>query len=664
MADIQKPDMSKQWANTGDKTPPSDSLINNGWASGDIPTNSDFNYIDARQDQGLAYVLQKGITEWDASTEYQANKSFVQYNGKLYKSIQTGVNKQPDIQTTFWLEHVVSRQELASNGGAGLVGFKRSSTALQESVATALYNTTSVKSWGAKGDGTTDDTAAFQAAMSFCATNLCALYIPAGNYIISSPLLWPNYYQIFGDGYASNIVCNLSAGEFAFKDISNFRYAWAIRNLRFTVKSGASTDVGAMRLAKHLRGGVVENIWTYELEQPFNFDGQIYGNLRTKGIRSYRVATSTPSARTAFYAGGEANTLFSDDIEIVGSWSLGFHINGGRVGSLTNFNIAGSSGAQMVEGWRIENYGNFKVSTGWVEQLTVLNTAASGYIKNCNDTSVENFNCASGSLYIDGGSDNSVTGVNYGNANGGLKMLNDAVVNIDRSVLKFQADAVNFANGQAFQTDVARDTRAGLLRNPLLFTSLTNHVSRTNASLVTIADNATTFDSGFNSKELTTSTNFQGAEFTAPCVAGKLYTCVVRAMLIENATDLYLGQGANTTRNGAYLYNRGTGTLNQWRTFILTGTSSTSTISFRLLVNGVSGTAKFLVDSVQIYDGINHGDPQLSGKGTPIGSNAPSAGTWSVGDRVFNSTPAVGQPKSWACTVAGTPGTWVSEGNL
>lgn len=38
--------------------------------------------------------------------------------------------------------------------------------------------------------------------------------------------------------------------------------------------------------------------------------------------------------------------------------------------------------------------------------------------------------------------------------------------------------------------------------------------------------------------------------------------------------------------------------------------------------------------------------------------------TWSVGDRAYNSSPAAGQPKSWVCTVAGTPGTWTSEGNL
>ncbi len=43
---------------------------------------------------------------------------------------------------------------------------------------------------------------------------------------------------------------------------------------------------------------------------------------------------------------------------------------------------------------------------------------------------------------------------------------------------------------------------------------------------------------------------------------------------------------------------------------------------------------------------------------------APTVGSWLVGDICTNSAPAVGQPKGWRCTVAGSPGTWVSEGNL
>jgi hypothetical protein len=43
---------------------------------------------------------------------------------------------------------------------------------------------------------------------------------------------------------------------------------------------------------------------------------------------------------------------------------------------------------------------------------------------------------------------------------------------------------------------------------------------------------------------------------------------------------------------------------------------------------------------------------------------SPAAGNWAVGDRVEQSVPVIGQPKGWVCTVAGAPGTWVSEGNL
>jgi parallel beta-helix repeat protein len=47
------------------------------------------------------------------------------------------------------------------------------------------------------------------------------------------------------------------------------------------------------------------------------------------------------------------------------------------------------------------------------------------------------------------------------------------------------------------------------------------------------------------------------------------------------------------------------------------------------------------------------------GNVAPVGGN-----NWNVGDRVIQSVPVVGNPKGWRCTVAGNPGTWVSEGNL
>lgn len=47
-----------------------------------------------------------------------------------------------------------------------------------------------------------------------------------------------------------------------------------------------------------------------------------------------------------------------------------------------------------------------------------------------------------------------------------------------------------------------------------------------------------------------------------------------------------------------------------------------------------------------------------------VASTAPAFGTYTVGRRVYNNTPAAGQPMGWMCTVAGTPGTWKAMANL
>jgi len=66
------------------------------------------------------------------------------------------------------------------------------------------------------------------------------------------------------------------------------------------------------------------------------------------------------------------------------------------------------------------------------------------------------------------------------------------------------------------------------------------------------------------------------------------------------------------------------------------------------------GAVVFGADSIRFYE--------------PIWFNStdqpPIANTFAVGAITKNISPAVGSPKGWVCTVAGTPGTWVSEGNL
>lgn len=65
---------------------------------------------------------------------------------------------------------------------------------------------------------------------------------------------------------------------------------------------------------------------------------------------------------------------------------------------------------------------------------------------------------------------------------------------------------------------------------------------------------------------------------------------------------------------------------------------------------------------------VHGGAPIFNVSGTGLRSfystAAPISGAWSRGEQVFNSLPATGSPRGWVCTAGGTPGSWVSMGNL
>jgi len=66
----------------------------------------------------------------------------------------------------------------------------------------------------------------------------------------------------------------------------------------------------------------------------------------------------------------------------------------------------------------------------------------------------------------------------------------------------------------------------------------------------------------------------------------------------------------------------------------------------------------------QDVKGISLKNYGMRGRTEIYDAAAPVSGTWFRGDRVINVAPAIGAPKAWVCTANGTPGTWVSEGNL
>jgi len=105
MSKITKPDMSIQWSQAGTMIVPNDTKKQDGWGV-EKPAYEYMNWLQNRQDTGIAYLFQLGIPEWDSATEYQYASSYatyVQYNGIVYKALQTGTNKNPASETSYWV---------------------------------------------------------------------------------------------------------------------------------------------------------------------------------------------------------------------------------------------------------------------------------------------------------------------------------------------------------------------------------------------------------------------------------------------------------------------------------------------------------------------------------------------------------------------------------
>jgi parallel beta-helix repeat protein len=111
--------------------------------------------------------------------------------------------------------------------------------AVTTNVQAKLRQYVSVKDFGAVGDGTTDDTAAIQAALTAVAATEGAIYIPTGQYLVSSSLIIGGVgVSVFGDGAGSVIKVNAPVTVFSSIDYGNHTFR------DFTIDGSLASTVG------------------------------------------------------------------------------------------------------------------------------------------------------------------------------------------------------------------------------------------------------------------------------------------------------------------------------------------------------------------------------------------------------------------------------------
>lgn len=162
----------------------------------------------------IADVVNRGA--WSAGTPYGVMDVALS-GGTWYRCVvpHTASSSFASDQATKWrvwqgatlLDIADLLSDLASTAsatkGAGMVGYSTLRAYVQGTVGDKLQEMVSVRDFGAKGDGITDDTAAIQAAIDYLAasgTGGGVLYFPAGRYRTTSTIYVKNGVRLVGTG--------------------------------------------------------------------------------------------------------------------------------------------------------------------------------------------------------------------------------------------------------------------------------------------------------------------------------------------------------------------------------------------------------------------------------------------------------------------------------
>lgn len=121
MVDITRPEYGTVWASEGEKLAPAQEKIELGWVQEMMPFQWE-NFLQARQDEAITYLLQKGIPGYSPTQEYIAQKSVVLYQGAIYLATQTVTGILPSVPASWKRVSTISDSDgvvTVAGGGTG-----------------------------------------------------------------------------------------------------------------------------------------------------------------------------------------------------------------------------------------------------------------------------------------------------------------------------------------------------------------------------------------------------------------------------------------------------------------------------------------------------------------------------------------------------------------
>lgn len=557
-----------------------------------------------------------------------------------------------------------------------------------------------VTSYGATGDGVTDDTAAIQAAIdanrasSFTDFSTSTeVFFPNGTYLISSPLV--TYTGTWLEGLGQGTVLRASSGFVGNALLINDDPLTAGYQNYLTLRNMAFAGSGALWVfqgtaAINMIACTMEDLY---LTTAFGLDCSVYSqdcvwrNIYSSGPldQLLKLAGNHNFVENIDKEGGSGSTTDPYVLIMRGS-AISAPVNSSQW--IIKGLLLEQTGSANKTTMRIENTDNVEIENLWFE---VSNT--DGYflkLDNCSNIHVRGYvpglNFASQKFSLANSSSARFDFINVNGADVGPRdffevdassqlvigtaytrraqsqypLVGSANIILERVIV-----AGTPAAYASYKSIIgAAPSTANLLTNPSLETGVYGWTLSANSTAEYIPSEVSTglmghwiFTVGSPgvTQNLTIPTQLVGVPLTISFWAKM-------DGVTGQAVPLISGCGV-TSSTAAFEQQAGKGWgLVSW-TFI-TQSAGTLTVGARF-VSAVIGVTNCYADDFTLVVGIvaNPNQPkysqlELNGFTVTMASAVPATGTWGVGDFVFNNVPSASSPLGWRCTFAGTPGVW------
>ena len=181
-----------------------------------------------------------------------------------------------------------------------------------------VYN---VKAYGAKGDGTTDDTVAVQAALTACDTTGGTVYFPGGTYVLGV-LNVSSRTTVLGSGISTNLQLKTTTNDFMFKTRdtaaapTSYPHDHQFRDLYFDLnKTNNTTKAGAIQSFKN-RNLIIERCSFVNFKGDcIRLDGSVGQNIQPRILNNqFDVGDRTDGVGINIQAGCFDSIIAYNDI--------------------------------------------------------------------------------------------------------------------------------------------------------------------------------------------------------------------------------------------------------------------------------------------------------------------------------------------------------------